>query len=106
VARVKFLLEEQAADLRSFEFAYRFKIQNNGASAIKLLAATPRLAKGSQTRGGLGDSGRESCTPLGKIACSEFVTDSTVVIQSQRIGVTCVAVFGVVSHSEGETLKH
>jgi hypothetical protein len=46
MARIEFLLEEQAADMRSFEFAYRFKVQNNGASAINLLAATPRLAKG------------------------------------------------------------
>jgi len=46
MARVEFLLEEQAADMRSFEFAYRFKVQNNGSTAIKLLAATPRLAKG------------------------------------------------------------
>ena len=46
MARIEFLLEEQTADMRSFEFAYRFKVQNNGASAFNLLAVTPRLAKG------------------------------------------------------------
>jgi len=46
MARIEFLLEEQTADMRSFEFAYRFKVQNNGSSAFNLLAVTPRLAKG------------------------------------------------------------
>ena len=51
MARIEFLLEEQTADMRSFEFAYRFKVQNNGSSAFNLLAVTPRLAKGIERPG-------------------------------------------------------
>jgi hypothetical protein len=44
--KVALTLEEQFADRRSNEIAYRFKIENHGSKAINLLSITPRFAQG------------------------------------------------------------
>ncbi|HEX7289297.1 MAG TPA: hypothetical protein VF532_24145 [Candidatus Angelobacter sp.] len=44
--RVALTLEEQFADRRSNEVAYKFKIENHGSKALNLLSITPRFAQG------------------------------------------------------------
>jgi hypothetical protein len=44
--RVEFKIDEQASDLRAYEFAYRFTISNNGVTPISVISITPRLPQG------------------------------------------------------------